>query len=82
MDARRDEPPCVFDRLRTCELNLLVCVGRGFKVSKEDIVGLIVALKKFTEGDDLERRISNQVDLAKSIAEKMRTVRTVEAEVI
>jgi L-seryl-tRNA(Ser) seleniumtransferase len=40
-------------------------IGRGFKVGKEEIVGLLVALERFADGDDLARLQAIEARLAK-----------------
>ena len=56
-------------------------VGRGFKVSKEDIIGLVVALKRFIE-EDLEKRAHNEIARARRIAEALENVLGVKAQII
>ncbi|HEX2117278.1 MAG TPA: aminotransferase class V-fold PLP-dependent enzyme [Alphaproteobacteria bacterium] len=43
-------------------------IGRGFKVGKEEIAGLLVALKRFAATDDLERLRAVEARLAKIAA--------------
>jgi L-seryl-tRNA(Ser) seleniumtransferase len=54
--------------------------GRGHKISKEQIVGLVVALEIFVdEGDSL---YAGQMAMAQRLAEELRTVPGLEVEVI
>ena len=50
-------------------------LGRGFKVGKEEIVGLLVALERFATSDDLARLRAIEARLAK-IAEALRGATT------
>lgn len=50
-------------------------IGRGFKVGKEEIVGLLVALERFVGTDDLARLRSHEARLGR-IADALRGART------
>jgi L-seryl-tRNA(Ser) seleniumtransferase len=50
-------------------------IGRGFKVGKEEIVGLLVALERFSAGDDLTCLRAAEARLEK-IAEELQRVET------
>ena len=50
-------------------------IGRGFKVGKEEIVGLLVALERFAASDDLARLRAAEARLGK-IAAELRSVET------
>jgi L-seryl-tRNA(Ser) seleniumtransferase len=52
-------------------------LGRGFKVGKEEIVGLVVALERFVR-QDLEAEIARLADRLEAIAQRLRGIPHVE----
>lgn len=56
-------------------------VGRGFKVGKEEIIGLLVALERFAEGA-WQDTLDDRQDLARSIVEELDGVEGVHASMI
>lgn len=56
-------------------------IGRGYKVSKEDVVGLVIALQRFME-EDSEKKVQNWIARAKRIGDALTHCPGVESRVV